>query len=243
VQQPDHQKPGCQSGKEWNAMAYLDNKHAHKRLAGVTGVALVHIALAIGLTAGLTIKFVKPAPEGEFGGGQIPIPPPPPTDTPTPQPSATAQTTPTTPIPPIPVPTSTASPVQPTPADPPTGAASTGGTATQVDPGPPPQPPQPTYTPRPPVPANGPTGWVTTDDYPRIGLTRGYEGTARYEVDVSVAGRVTGCRIASSSGHDVLDQATCRRITQRARFRPATDRSGSEVAGTYRGSVTWQIPD
>lgn len=225
-------------------MAYLEQNHSHKRLAGVTGVALVHIALAIGLTAGLTITYVEDTVIREFGGEQIPIPPtPPPTDTPTPQPSPTAQTRTTAPIPPIPLPTS--SPIPHTPKDPPTGTSQTGGETTE---GPPlplptPQPPQPTYTPRPPVPANGPAGWVTNDDYPRVALTREYEGTVAYQVEVSADGRVQACRIASSSGHEVLDQAACRRIQQRARFRPATDRSGAEVAGTYRGSVSWEIPD
>lgn len=225
-------------------MAYLEQNHSHKRLAGVTGVALVHIALAIGLTAGLTIKFVKPAPEGETGGEQIPIPaPPPPTDTPTPQPSPTSPTQTTAPNPPIPLPTN--SPIPPTPLDPPTGTSHNGGETTE---GPPlplptPQPPLPTYTPRPPVPANGPAGWVTNDDYPRVAITREYEGTVAYQVEVNAAGRVTACSVASSSGHEVLDQAACRRIQQRARFRPATDRSGTEVAGTYRGSVSWEIPD
>ena len=225
-------------------MAYLDAPHSHKRLAGATGVALVHIVLAIGLTAGLTIKFVKPAPEGETGGEQIPIPPPPtPTDTPAPQPSPTAQTPTTAPIPPIPLPTST--PIPPTPQDPPTGTPRTGGEETQGPalPLPTPQPPQPTYAPRLPVPANGPAGWVTTDDYPRIALSREWEGTVAYQVEVNAAGRVTACSVARSSGHEVLDQAACRRIQSRARFRPATDRSGTEVAGTYRGSVSWEIPD
>lgn len=226
-------------------MAYLDHNHSHKRLAGVTGVALVHIVLAIGLTAGLAIKYVEPETGPDTGGTQIPLPPPPPppTDTPTPQPSPTAQAPTTAPVPPIPLPTS--SPIPPTPQDPPTGVPRTGGEQADGLPLPPPtpQPPQPTYTPRPPVPANGPAGWVTNDDYPRIAINREYEGTVAYRVDVSADGRVQACRIATSSGHDVLDQAACNRIQRRARFRPATDRTGAEVAGTYRGSVSWEIPD
>ncbi|MEO5708048.1 MAG: TonB family protein [Alteraurantiacibacter sp.] len=224
-------------------MAYLDHNHSHKRLAGVTGVALVHIVLAIGLTAGLAIKYVEPKPITETGGWQVPIPTPTPTETPTATNDPVIVDRTSQPLPPIPVPTSSATPLPPTPHDPPTGPTQTGGEATEGGPIAPPQPPQPTYTPRPPVPANGPAGWVTNDDYPRIAIQREYEGTVVYQVDVSVDGRVQACRVASTSGHDVLDQEACRRIQRRARFRPATDRTGAMVAGTYRGSVSWQIPD
>lgn len=224
-------------------MAYLDHTHSHKRLAGVTGVALVHIVLALGLTAGLAINYTKEPPAPPFGGPQIPLDPPTPTDTPTPTDDTVIIDRPDAPIPPIPVPTSSASPVPPLEDDPPVGPPHTGGTATEGGPIATPQPPQPTYTPRPPIPANGPAGWVTNDDYPRVAINREYEGTVAYQVEVNAAGRVTGCSVASSSGHEVLDQAACRRIQQRARFRPATDRSGAEVAGTYRGSVSWEIPD
>ena len=91
-------------------------------------------------------------------------------------------------------------------------------------------------------------GWAAVHAFlegkhPRLALTRGWEGSLTYQLDVSPAGRVVDCRITSSSGYDILDQAACRQITRRARFRPAMDQRGAEVAGAYRGSVTWQIPE
>ncbi len=226
-------------------MAYLDHNHSHKRLAGVTGVALVHIVLAIGLTAGLAINYVEEEQLPPFRGPQIPLDPPTPTDTPTPTDDTVIIDRTTPPKPPIPMPNPSPTPVPTSPADPPTGdTGPTGGQGTGgTSPLPQPDPPVPTYAPRPPVPANGPAGWVTNDDYPRIAIAREYEGTVAYQVDVSAEGRVQACRVTSSSGHEVLDQASCVRIQRRARFRPATDRSGAEVAGSYRGSVSWQIPD
>lgn len=224
-------------------MAYLDHNHSHKRLAGVTGVALVHIVLALGLTAGLAIKFEQEGAPPIVEVTNIPIPQPTPTETPEPTDDPVVDTRPTAPVPPVPLPQPSPSPVPTTPADPPTGTPRTPGDAPtgQVQP---PQPtPAPVFAPRPPVPANGPRGWVTNDDYPRVAETRGYEGTVGYQVNVDPRGQVTACSVTASSGYQVLDDTACRRIERRARFRPATDRYGEQVAGTYRGSVSWQIPD
>jgi protein TonB len=227
-------------------MAYLENNHTHRRLAGITGVALVHVVLALGLTAGLTIKEIIVDGETKLEGILIPLPPlPEPTETPQPTQDAKIIDVPeTAPRPPIEVAldrrfVEVVDPVDNFPLD------------TVVDRGviieprqqPYTPPAQPTFTPRNPAPSNGPSGWVTTEDYPRIALTRGWEGSLSYQLDVSPAGRVEDCRVTSSTGYDVLDQTACRQITRRARFRPATDQRGADVSGIYRGSVTWQIPE
>ena len=114
--------------------------------------------------------------------------------------------------------------------------------------------PTPTYAPNPPRatpttspvsarPRNGPTGWITNDDYPRAGITRELEGVAGYRLVIGSDGRVDDCQITGSTGHTVLDRATCQLIERRARFEPATDQTGRTVVGTYDGQVTWDIPD
>lgn len=225
-------------------MAYLDHNHSHKSLAGVTGVALVHVVLAVGLTAGLAIKFVPEDDPPIVDVINIPIPQPTPTETPEPTDQVEPRIPPTAPDRPFDL--NDPPPLPPVPDDPPADVTTyTGGTVIELPPPPlPPQPPQPPLVaPRGPIPANGPAGWVTTDDYPRVALTREYEGTVTYRVDVGSNGRVQVCSVVASSGYEILDRAACSRIESRARFRPATDRYGEQVAGTYRGSVSWQIPD
>jgi protein TonB len=95
---------------------------------------------------------------------------------------------------------------------------------------------------KPPVPKNDPKTWVTTDDYPARDLREENEGTAVFRVAVGSSGRVTGCEIVRSSGHPGLDGATCKAVTARARFAPATDENGDAVSGSYSNSVRWQIP-
>jgi periplasmic protein TonB len=44
------------------------------------------------------------------------------------------------------------------------------------------------------------------------------------------SGRVTGCRIYQSSGDAAVDDMTCRLVTARFVYRPATNRRGEPVA-------------
>jgi protein TonB len=50
---------------------------------------------------------------------------------------------------------------------------------------------------------------------------------------------VDQCRVIGSSGFAVIDEATCRLIEQRFRFRPALDASGKPIAWTVRTDYTW----
>jgi protein TonB len=91
-------------------------------------------------------------------------------------------------------------------------------------------------------PADQPlVGLFTADDYPPDAADRNEQGTTQVAITVGVDGRVHGCSVVVSSGSSSLDRATCRIIAQRARFRPAQDRDGNPVTGTFRQSVTWRL--
>lgn len=225
-------------------MAYLDRQDPHKKLAGASMVVLVHVGLAFGLAAGLTITYTQPPVEPPLTGSTVLVDVPPP-------------------LPDVPAPAPTTSPRDVTIFVPETittfsdtnavdttsmlssddlvdriVSPGTGGGAVVRPPD-----PVPTITPRNPRPANGPAGWVTNADYPSRALTRGWQGDVGYVLAVNAAGQVESCRITASSGHDVLDTAACRMIERRARFDPATDNSGARVVGTWRGTVSWTIPE
>lgn len=97
--------------------------------------------------------------------------------------------------------------------------------------------------PRAATPAGNPGEWVTTDDYPITALDAMREGIASFHLTVDSMGRVSGCTISSSSGSPDLDAATCRLVSQRARFLPATDPKGVAIVGVYSGRVRWMIPE
>jgi TonB family protein len=91
-------------------------------------------------------------------------------------------------------------------------------------------------------PMGNQTLWVTPEDYPREALRQRAEGVTRFTVDVGKNGRVSKCRIIGSSGFRALDAATCKLISDRARFFQTRDSRGHPAAGTYSNSVRWVAP-
>ncbi|WAT18798.1 TonB family protein [Aurantiacibacter sp. MUD11] len=210
------------------------------RVRAVAGVIAIHAAIGAGVVAGLTITGVIETKDREFIAEFYPDPPPPPPPVEdVVEPAPVPYTPPQAPRPPIEI--ERDSPVQvetvrddvpdvviriPTP---PIEVPDTGPTL-------------PAYSPVGPIPRNGPTGWITNADYPRRGITRELEGSATYRLVIGSNGRVSECEITRSSGHGVLDDATCNLIQRRARFDAAKNNRGENVVGTYSGNVTWQLP-
>lgn len=87
-----------------------------------------------------------------------------------------------------------------------------------------------------------PGSWVMTADYPADSLRANEQGSSAFTVTVDTQGRVKDCRITGSSGSPRLDETTCRLVTQRARFTPATDSKDNPIEGTYSNRVRWVLP-
>ena len=82
---------------------------------------------------------------------------------------------------------------------------------------------------------------VSPDDYPADALKSLQEGTVRIRIEVDRTGAVSDCVIEQSSGVAALDAQTCRLIWLRARFKPATDSSGSPVPSRIEKTYVWQL--
>lgn len=211
-------------------MAYADQSMSGNRITALIIVALIHIVLGYALVTGLAYQAAQkviqkvttvdieeeieepeepPPPPKEVEAPPPPVAPPVKIDVAVKPPPIQTVTTPPPPAPVIQI---------PTPAPPP----------------PPPPPP-----PKPASPRNNPGTWVTTNDYPSRALREERTGTTGFRVTISDDGRVASCSITSSSGHSDLDQATCRNVERRARFRKPSDGYGN----TYSSRVTWVIPD
>lgn len=111
-----------------------------------------------------------------------------------------------------------------------------------------PRPPTDTVSPRFEVsktasPKNEPGRWIRSDDYPSQARREGREGVVGVSLRIGVDGIVSTCQVTRSSSTQALDEATCRLIQRRARFRPATDASGQAVEGSYSTSVRWVLPE
>jgi protein TonB len=96
--------------------------------------------------------------------------------------------------------------------------------------------------PAPSPPASTPPRAMTAiEEYPADALREHAEGIVRVALDIDERGRATSCTILQSSGHASLDAATCRLLTVRARYAPATV-NGQPVKDVLKTAINWRIP-
>jgi len=219
-------------------MAYADQQASGNKIVSLVIVALIHIVVIYALVTGLAYSAVKTVAEKlnvvdvEEEVIEPEEPPPPPPDQPiTPPPVVTpppiVRTPPTTaPVitttntpPPVFIPNPVAAPPPAPPAPPPPPSKASGAS-----------------------PRGNPGSWATPNDYPARALREERAGTTRFRVTIGPDGRVTNCEITGSSGHADLDEATCKNVTRRARFKPALDAAGNAISDTYSNAVRWEIP-
>lgn len=223
-------------------MSYLNRaQDPRRRTTAIAAVVLVHAALGYALVNGLTYHVIEKIREYRptFDFKDPPPPPPPePSDEVLPEPPKAQDYV--APEPPFELPTNNtveAKPFDPTePVDPIVIVRPTPGLIEKPL-------PQPGFAPKRATPRNDASRWVLTDDYPSKALREGAEGVAGFRVVVGSDGRVDACEITRSSGNAQLDEATCKNVTRRARFDPATNGDGQKVVGSYSSTVRWQIPE
>ena len=100
----------------------------------------------------------------------------------------------------------------------------------------------PASNPHGPIPTGYSDGWVTTADYPAEARKAEQTGNVAASLTVAPTGRVSGCAITLSSGFSQLDAVTCRLLTARGQFTPATDEAGNPTAGIWVQRVRWALP-
>lgn len=207
-------------------MAYADQSMSSNRVAALIIVAVLHVLLGYGLVTGLAyegvrkvIKRVTTVDIEEEVVEEEPPPPPKKIETPPPPPVA----------PPVKIDIAPAPPkIETVPTPPPPAPI------VLAPPAPPPPPP-----PKPATPRNNPGSWATDADYPSRALREDRSGTTTFRVTVDDNGRVASCSIVQSSGHSDLDEATCKNVTRRARFRKPSEGYGR----SYTNRIRWVIPD
>lgn len=82
---------------------------------------------------------------------------------------------------------------------------------------------------------------ITAEDYPLAALRADEQGVVGFRLDVGEGGRAAACTITRSSGSAALDAATCRLMTMRASFHPATNRKGKAVVDSVHQRIVWRI--
>ena len=197
-------------------MAYADQSMSSNRVIALVVVALLHVLLGYGLVTGLAFEAYKKVAQRvttiDIEEEKKPEP-----ELPPPPPPKDAPPPPiVAPPPPIVIPTAA--------------------------PPPPPPPPPPKFSPKPATPRGSPSSWATPDDYPTAAIRDERTGVTRFSVTIDAEGKVSGCQVTGSSGHSDLDALTCKLVTRRARFKPATDGEGNPTTGSFSNAIRWEIP-
>jgi protein TonB len=218
-------------------MAYADQEMSSNKVISIVLVVIIHLLLGYALVTGLAYTAVKKV------ASQLDMidideeEPPEPEEPPPPPPEQPIEPPPVVSPPPIVAPVVAPRPViQSVPTAPPRPAPVV---ATPAPPPPPPPPPPQRATPE---PRGNPGSWANANDYPSRALREEREGTTRFRLTVNADGRVSNCQVTGSSGHADLDEAACKNLTRRARFKPALDANGNPTTGSYSNAVRWQIP-
>lgn len=217
-------------------MAYADQTMSGNKIIAIIIVGIIHLAVGYALVTGLAYSATKKLIE-RVTTVDIEEPEPEPIDEPPPPPEPeSAPPPPVAPPPPISVATSPPQIVTQVNIPPPAPVVR------QIVPAPV-APPPPRVQPKNPEPRGRPGDWANANDYPSRALREEREGVTRFSVQVGTDGRVTSCQVTGSSGHADLDDTTCKLITRRARFRPATDGNGDPTTGSWSSAVRWEIPE
>lgn len=218
-------------------MSYLEQT-GRKNPASVAAVVGIHLVVGYALLTGLGYTVI-PHQRTKTDIFTVPTEPPPPP----PKPIETKPTKQTTTVLPQPQPqqpeTLKTDPIIRTPIfEGPFGTPGGGGGTIEVTP---PQPPKPSLA-SDAVPGRDRLRWITTDDYPTAALRQDIQGTVVISVMIGTDGRVRSCLVTQSSGSKLLDDATCRLYTARARFTPARDADGNPTTAQRTDRYRWQIP-
>jgi protein TonB len=221
-------------------MAYADNKMSSGRITAIAVVAVLHALLGYAFITGLAYSVIKKA-TADLKTFNVDEPPPPP-DKPPPPPPPNQPTVPPPIVAPPPIfrMNTPPPPISTVRIAPPPVITNTAPPAPPLPPAPPPPPPAPVKVEPAHAKANL-AGLITNDDYPPSSLRNEEQGTVRVRLEIGTNGRVTSCSVSSSSGHPALDSATCRLLSNRARFSPAKDSTGSATTDTFSQSIAWRI--
>jgi protein TonB len=226
-------------------MSYITQSN-RTSVGTIAAVEDIHAGVGALLVFGLTVSGAMPDIITRLPAKDIrDVPPPPPSP---PPPENTADPKEST-APPVftPVPKLDLKPTPPiidtTDLIPPPIPSPQPGRGDIVLPKPAPPAPTPSFEPVPARPKNDPGRWLSNNDYRSNWARRELTGVARFRLEIAANGRVSNCTVTGSTGHSELDAATCSLVSKRARFEPARGGNGEPVAGSYTGSVLWQLPE
>lgn len=93
-----------------------------------------------------------------------------------------------------------------------------------------------------PKPLKDWASYVSAYDYPMSAIASRSQGETYALIDVEVNGQASNCRVIRSSRNEALDKATCKIVTERARYDPAKNSKGESIRAPLYLTFHWELP-
>jgi Gram-negative bacterial TonB protein C-terminal len=85
--------------------------------------------------------------------------------------------------------------------------------------------------------------WLSASDYPMGLLNKGQPGIVNFRLSIDDKGVPSACHIQITLRERGFDDAVCKALIRKARFKPALDADKLPIASYYLSTVRFQIPD
>jgi TonB family protein len=96
------------------------------------------------------------------------------------------------------------------------------------------------------TPIGNPGSWIPADGYPPAARASAEEGRVVFTLYVDETGRVSDCKVTTSSESPLLDEATCTYMSANGRFTAPRDKKNKPVPSKWSSAMRWkleQLPD
>lgn len=90
-------------------------------------------------------------------------------------------------------------------------------------------------------PIGNPGAWIPANGYPPAAAASQEEGRVGFMLTIDETGRVSDCKVTSTSESPLLDETTCNYMIANGRFTPPRDKKNKPVMSQWSSSVTWKL--
>ena len=91
------------------------------------------------------------------------------------------------------------------------------------------------------TPIGNPGTWIPPNAYPPAAKASAEEGRVSFKLTIDETGRVSDCKVTTSSESPLLDETTCTLMSVNGRFTPPRNKKNKPVASEWSSSVRWKL--
>jgi TonB family protein len=91
------------------------------------------------------------------------------------------------------------------------------------------------------TPIGNPGSWIPANGYPPAARASAEEGRVVFTLYVDETGRVSDCKVTTSSESPLLDETTCAFMSANGRFTPPRDKKNKPVPSKWSSAMRWKL--